>query len=67
LHHLLSTQSALNAILKTPNVLYDALTGQPCRTGRGLVLLSFVFAVAPFPAAFAPTVFSFRPVEGPGL
>ena len=49
-------QSVLNAILRTPNVLFDTLTGQPRRTGLGPLLFSFAFAVAMFPAAFALTV-----------
>jgi len=51
-------QSALNALLKTPNVLFDALTGQPRRAGRGTLLFSLAFAGAMFPAAFALTVLS---------
>jgi SAM-dependent methyltransferase len=49
-------QSALNSILKTPNVLFDALTGHPRRTGYGPILFSVLFAAVMFPLAFALTV-----------
>ena len=49
-------QSALNALLKTPNVLFDALTGHPRRTGFPPILFSLLFAAAAFPPAFALTV-----------
>ncbi len=49
-------QSALNGILKTPNVLFDALTGHPRRTGYGPITFSVLFAAVMFPLAFALTV-----------
>jgi SAM-dependent methyltransferase len=49
-------QSALNAILKTPNVLFDALTGHPRRTGLLPLVFSILFAAAVLPLAFALTV-----------
>ncbi len=51
-------QSALNAMLEMPNVLFDALTGRTRRTGRPPILWSLLFAVLAFPAAFLLTVVS---------
>ena len=49
-------QSALNCMLKTPNVLFDALTGHPRRTGYLPIVVSALFAAVMFPLAFALTV-----------
>ena len=51
-------QSGLNGMLRMPNVLFDALTGRPPRTGRGPILWSLLFAVLAFPLAFLLTVIS---------
>ena len=51
-------QSALNGILKTPNVLFDFLTRRPRRTGHLPILFSLLFATVTFPVAFALTVVS---------
>jgi len=51
-------QSALNAWLEVPNVLFDALTGRPPRTGRLPILWSLLFAAFSFPVAFLLTVLS---------
>ncbi len=49
-------QSALNCILKTPNVLFDALTRHPRRTGYLPIVFSVLFAAVMFPLAFVLTV-----------
>jgi SAM-dependent methyltransferase len=51
-------QSALNCILKMPNVLFDFLTRRPRRTGYLAILFSLLFATVTFPVAFALTVVS---------
>jgi len=51
-------QSALNAMLRVPNVLFDFLTGKPRRTGYGPIVGSLLFAVITFPIAFVLTVVS---------
>jgi SAM-dependent methyltransferase len=51
-------QSALNAMLEMPNVLFDALTGRTRRTGRLPLLWSLAFAVLALPIAFVLTVIS---------
>ena len=51
-------QSALNRILKMPNVLFDSLTGRTPRTGRLPIMWSLLFAVLAFPAALLLTVAS---------
>jgi SAM-dependent methyltransferase len=51
-------QSALNALLQVPNVLFDSLTGRTPRGGRLRILWSLFFAILAFPAAFLLTVVS---------
>ena len=51
-------QSALNCVLRVPNVLFDFLTGRPNRTGFRPIGFSLLFAVIALPAAFALTVIS---------
>ncbi len=51
-------QSALNAMLAMPNVLFDFLTRRPRRTGYLPILWSLLFAAASLPGAFVLTVIS---------
>ncbi|MDF2696603.1 MAG: hypothetical protein K0S65_4986 [Labilithrix sp.] len=48
-------QSALNAVLPKPNVLFQALTGKPSHGGSGELALSYALGAALAPAALAAT------------
>jgi len=48
-------QSALNAVLPKPNVLFQSLTGKPSHGGRGQLALSYALGSALAPAALAAT------------
>jgi hypothetical protein len=48
-------QSALNAVMPKPNVLFQALTGKPSHGGPGQRALSFALGTALAPAAVAAT------------
>lgn len=48
-------QSALNAILPSPNVLFQSLTGKPRHGGRGQLAASYALGTAMAPAALAAT------------
>jgi SAM-dependent methyltransferase len=51
-------QSALNCVMRRPNILFDALTRRPRRVSRGLVALNVVLAALGLIPAFAATVIS---------
>jgi len=51
-------QSALNACVEMPNVLFDFLTGRAPRTGMLPIAISVLLAALALPAAFALTVLS---------
>ncbi len=48
-------QSALNAVLPVPNVLFQALTGKPSHGGKAELALSYALGTALAPAALAAT------------
>lgn len=48
-------QSALNAVLPKPNVLFQSLTGKPSHGGAGQVAISYALGTALAPAALAAT------------
>lgn len=51
-------QSALNAMLPAPNVLFQSLTGKPSHGGAGQRALSYALGTALAPAALAATTVS---------
>lgn len=51
-------QSALNAVLPAPNVLFQSLTGKPSHGGAGQRALSYALGTALAPAALAATTVS---------
>ncbi len=48
-------QSTLNAVLPTPNALFQSLTGKPARAGRAELAMGYALGAALAPAALAAT------------